>query len=108
VTEIASVHGSSEAEDTPRKVYASVPGNFVRDVLQRGYRLGFVGSGDSHDGHPGLVHLGNSGSGGLAAILADDATREAVHAALCARRVYATNGPRIFLNVTLDGARSAP
>jgi hypothetical protein len=104
VTEIVSVHGSSEAGDTPRRVYAAVEGNFVRDVLQRGHRLGFVGSGDSHDGHPGLVHLGNSGSGGLAAILADDLTRESIHAALRARRVYATNGPRILLQATLDGA----
>jgi hypothetical protein len=104
VTEIASVHGSSEADDTPRKVYDSVPGNFVRDALTRGYRLGFVGSGDSHDGHPGLVQLGNASTGGLAAILSDDLTREGIHAALCARRVYATNGPRIFLNVTLGDA----
>ncbi|HVH16662.1 MAG TPA: DUF3604 domain-containing protein, partial [Myxococcota bacterium] len=33
--------------------------------------------------------------GGLAAILADDLTREGVLAALRARRVYATNGPRM-------------
>ena len=104
VAEIASVHGSSEAEDTPRKVYAPVAGNFVRDVLQRGYRLGFVGSGDTHDGHPGFAQLANSGSGGLAAILSEDLTREGVYAALRARRVYATNGPRIFLGVTLGGA----
>jgi len=103
VTEVASVHGSSEAEDTPRKIYADVPGNFVRDALGRGYRLGFAGSGDTHDGHPGLAQLANSGSGGLAAILADDLTRDAVLAALRDRRVYATNGPRIYLGVTLGG-----
>jgi hypothetical protein len=104
LTEIVSVHGSSEAEDTPRKIYAPVAGHFVRDVLARGYRLGFVGSGDSHDGHPGLAQLANSGSGGLAAILADELTRASVHAALRARRTYATNGPRILLDVRLDDA----
>ena len=100
VTEIASVHGSSEALDSPRPIYSPVPGNFVRDALARGYRLGFVGSGDGHDGHPGLSQLGAS-SGGLAGILAEERTREAVLEALRARRVYATNGPRIVLDARL-------
>jgi len=102
VTEVVSVHGSSEAPDTPGMIYSPVPGNFVRDVLDRGYRLGLVGSGDGHDGHPGLAHLA-SATGGLAAILAEEATREAVLEALRARRVYATNGPRIYLAAELAG-----
>jgi hypothetical protein len=102
VTEIVSVHGSSEAPDTPGIIYDAVPGNSVRDALARGYRLGFVGSGDSHDGHPGLAGLA-SPSAGLAAILAESATREAVLEALRARRVYATNGPRILLRASLGG-----
>ena len=102
VTEVASVHGSSEAPDSPRVIYQPVEGNFARDALDRGYRLGFVGSGDGHDGHPGLSHIA-SPSGGLAAILADELTREGVLEALRARRVYATNGPRILLHVTLGG-----
>jgi hypothetical protein len=96
VTEIVSVHGSSEALDSPIPIYNPVPGNFVRDALDRGYRLGFIGSGDSHDGHPGLPQLA-AASGGLAAILSEERTREGVFAALRARRVYATNGPRILL-----------
>ena len=104
VTEIVSVHGSSEAADSPQRIYRSVPGNFVRDVLDRGQRFGFVGSGDSHDGHPGLAHLG-SPSGGLAAILAKDRTRASILEALRARRVYATNGARILLRTSLSGAR---
>jgi hypothetical protein len=104
VTEIVSLHGSSEAPDAPDEIREPAAGNFVRDVLQRGFRLGFVGSGDSHDGHPGLTSLGNSGGGGLAAILSDDLTRDGVLEALRARRVYATNGLRIFLQVTLNGA----
>jgi hypothetical protein len=101
VTEVVSVHGSSEAEDTPGLIYSAVAGNYVRDALKRGYRLGFVGSGDGHDGHPGLTHLAGP-SGGLAGIFSETLTREAVYDALRARRTYATNGPRIFLSVTLD------
>jgi hypothetical protein len=102
VTEVASVHGSSEALDAPHLIEAPVAGNTVRDALDRGYRLGFVGSGDGHDGHPGLTHVA-SATGGVAAILAEDATREAVLAALRARRTYATNGPRVLLRAELAG-----
>ena len=104
VTEIVSVHGSSEAADSPQAIYSPVEGNFVRDVLDRGFVFGFVGSGDSHDGHPGLAHLA-SGTGGVAAVLADDLTREGVWQALKARRVYATNGPRIVLRFAVGGHR---
>jgi len=104
VTEIASVHGSSESPDTPFPIYDAVAGNWVRDALARGYRLGFVGSGDSHDGHPGLVQLA-SPTGGMAAILAEELTRSAVLEALRARRTYATNGPRILLRAALGGHR---
>jgi hypothetical protein len=100
VTEIVSAHGSSEAPDSPMPIYDPVEGNYVRDALGRGYRFGFIGSGDSHDGHPGLVQLA-AASGGLAAILAEERTRESVLAALRARRVYATNGPRILLRTAL-------
>jgi len=104
VTEIVSVHGSSEALDSPVPIYSPVQGNFVRDLLDRGYRLGFVGSGDSHDGHPGLAHLGGP-TGGLAAILSEDKTREGVLDAMRRRRVYASNGPRILLRVALGSHR---
>ncbi|MDX1383318.1 MAG: CehA/McbA family metallohydrolase [Thermoanaerobaculia bacterium] len=104
VTEIVSVHGSSEAADSPLPIYAPVPGNTVRDVLEAGIRLGLIGSGDSHDGHPGLAHLA-SPSGGVAAILSEDLSREGVLEALRARRVYATNGPRIVLRLAVEGRR---
>jgi hypothetical protein len=81
----------------------TVEGSFVRDALDRGYRLGFVGSSDSHDGHPGCVQEPGRRSCGLAAILSRTATREAILGALRARRTYATSGPRILLRVALDG-----
>ncbi|MEE3330818.1 MAG: CehA/McbA family metallohydrolase [Myxococcota bacterium] len=104
VTEVVSVHGSSEAPDSPRAIYSPVPGNYVRDVLDRGFVLGMIGSGDSHDGHPGLSNIASpSGGNGIAAIFSEDLSREGVLEALRARRVYATNGPRIFLRTLLDG-----
>ncbi len=104
VTEIVSVHGASEAPDAPIPIHRPVAGNFVRDALDRGYRFGFLGSSDGHDGHPGLGHLA-SPSGGLAAIFTEELTREGVYSALMARRVYATNGPRILLRASLGGHR---
>lgn len=101
ITEVVSVHGVSEAADSPAVIYDALPGNFVRDVLARGYQFGFVGSGDSHDGHPGLSQLSSGGTGGLAAVLAEDLTRPAVLDSLRRRRVYATSGPRIYLRVAL-------
>jgi len=102
LTEVASVHGSSEAPDAPASIYAPAPGNFVRDALDLGYRLGFIGSGDSHDGHPGLAHI-ESGHGGIAAVFSEDLTRDGLRRALVDRLAYATNGPRILLDVRLNG-----
>jgi hypothetical protein len=104
LTEIVSIHGSSEAADSPLPIYSAVPGNTVRDALDRGYRLGFIGSGDSHDGHPGADRVGGV-RGGLAAILSEERTRESVLQALRERRVYATNGPRILLRCALGDQR---
>jgi hypothetical protein len=103
ISEIVSVHGSSEAPDSPHPIYSPVEGNFVRDLLDRGERLGFVGSGDSHDGHPGLAHLGSPRFAGLAGIVSESLDRPAILAALGARAAYATNGPRIVLRTTLGG-----
>lgn len=103
VTEVASVHGSSESADSPSSIYNPVEGNFVRDLLNAGFRVGFIGSGDSHDGHPGLAHLANDGGSGLAAILTEELSRDGALEALRARRTYATNGARIWMQVSLDG-----
>ena len=102
VTEVVSVHGSSEAPDLPPIIRKPVAGNFVRDLIERGVQVGFVGGGDGHDGHPGLSAI-TSPSGGLAAILSEELTSDGIYEALKARRVYATNGARIVLRVTLGG-----
>ncbi len=102
VAEIVSIHGSSEAPDSPAVIHEPVAGHFARDALARGYRLGFAGSGDRHDGHPGAFAR-DPAEGGLAAILSEQRTREGVLRALRERRVYATNGARIVLRVALGG-----
>jgi hypothetical protein len=88
--------------DAPGVIYSAVPGHFGRDALDLGYLLGFVGGGDSHDGHPGLTFLA-SNQGGLTAVLDAELDRDSLWGALRARRTYATNGCRTLLFTTLDG-----
>lgn len=105
LVELCSAHGSSEAPDTPQPIESAVEGGWTRAALARGYQLGHAASGDGHDGHPGLAHLGPDYSlGGLTAILADAPERAGVLAALRARRTYATSGPRVLLRFALGSA----
>ena len=112
-----SVHGSSEAMDSPSLIYSPLQGNFIRDVLDKGYEFGFIASGDTHDGHPGLPHLSpyynyrfptetraaQVGTGGLAAVYTEELSREALLGAMRERATYATSGPRALLYATLGG-----
>ncbi|MBB84404.1 MAG: hypothetical protein CL931_11395 [Deltaproteobacteria bacterium] len=102
VTEVASVHGQSESMEMPVPVQGGIPGWFVIDTLRAGFRYGFIGSGDSHDGHPGLPQIAG-GHGGLAGLFVDGLDRAAVKAALRRRQTFATNGIRPFLEVSIDG-----
>lgn len=109
--------------------------DFVRNVLLEGlregarighnpYRLGFIGSTDTHNGTPGHVaphdfpgHVGIADDtphdrlgqgnathdgvinnpGGLAAVWAVENSRDAIFEAIRRRETYATSGPRIRL-----------
>jgi hypothetical protein len=102
LTEISSIHGMSEADDAPLPPYGAIRGNFVRDVLLRGARLGFIGSGDSHDGHPGLAQLATGGQSGLAGIFTDSLDRPGLLEAMRKRRTFATTGIRPWLSVSID------
>jgi hypothetical protein len=82
----------------------------VQDALALGFRLGFVGGTDNHYAQPGSARCPKGGvdfrdrvTGGLTAVLAPALTREAVFAALRARRCYATTGARMILDVRVDG-----
>jgi hypothetical protein len=96
VVEIVSVHGVSERAGAAGGIRQPVPSGMAEAALDRGYRLGFIGGGDTHDGHPGLGSPGMPPPG-LAGIYAEEASRQAVLAALRARRVYATSGCRAIL-----------
>ncbi len=130
-----------QAYPTP---YRADIGDFLRPALRRGleigrqrginpYRLGMIGSTDSHtglasaeednfhgklapDSVPDNKARGTAGEGsasgwdmsasGLAAVWSEDNTREAILEAFRRREVYATTGPRIA--VRFDGGWTGP
>jgi len=96
LVEICSIHGSSEHYGCQSSIGSPVEGAFVYDALNRGYRLGLIGSGDTHDGHPGQRSAG-APTGGIFGVFAPDLTREAVWDALEKRHTYATTGVKIIL-----------
>ena len=111
--EVYSCWGSSEYYgDFPRGVSDRLRTGDLRDAIRRGQRYGVIASSDGHDGHPGnaqspLVkhhHIFHFSGSGRAAVLTHGLTRKEIFDALHARRCYATTGPPIVLQVTLNGA----
>ncbi len=106
-------------------------GYHVQDALAMGCQVGFIASSDSHDGHPGhsLSHTDANHQfqypfswasafmggafrqhhiqpGGLAAVYAEECTREAVFDALAARQCYGiSNVGRMLLDLRINGQR---
>ncbi len=76
---------------------------FGNKYLANGFRVGFVGASDNHVGHPGYSGMTNRQLGGLAAVLADENTADAIFDGLRSRATYATTGERILLDATLNG-----
>ncbi|MCD6406227.1 MAG: CehA/McbA family metallohydrolase, partial [Planctomycetes bacterium] len=113
VVEMYSMHCSSEARGTAINNYETTPskaetGVSAREMLNAGYRLGFIAGSDNHNGAPGLSARPSRFTnlvyrGGVAAVLAPELTREAVFDALYERRCYATTGARIYLDFRLGG-----
>lgn len=101
--EIFSCHGSSEGPGARRRTRAAGRPLFRADfrrrsvsaALLRGYRLGIIASGDTHD-----ARLGEHGK---CAVWARELTREAVWEALWKRRCYGTTRGRIVLWFELGG-----
>lgn len=121
LVEIYSVWGNSEKsadQGNPRPIHPKVlngekKGQHVVDALARGYKTGFIGGGDIHDGRPGddlhslqeqpdiYRYLWREGTMG---VWAKDLTRKEIFKALYDRRVYATSNVRVFLRVEVCGA----
>jgi len=97
LVEISSIHGTSEVYRGRGCIYNPVKGAFVRDALARGYKLGIIGSGDTHDGHPGRRSVGARVTGTLG-VYSRELTREAVWEAFRKRHTFGTSGPKIILN----------
>jgi len=102
VTEMYSIWGAFEYPGNPRPCIGG--GDYtdrtVLDMLLAGYRPGVIGGSDCHAGHPGHTDWLRACKAywcGLAAVYAEELTREAVWEALLARRCYATTGPRIIV-----------
>ena len=111
LVEIYSSWGSSEGEGCERPIIGGsvYEKHSVQYALEKGFRLGFVTGSDSHAGTPGYSHWVfpsdlESYRGGLTCVLADRLDLESVFDALWNRRVYATTGERILLDVSLNGA----
>ena len=101
VTEICSIHGNCEYYGALKGIYNPQENHFVRDALSRGYKLGIIGSGDSHNGHPGRRDSGAL-TAGLMGVYAEELTRESIWKALQERSVYATSGARIIVNFQIN------
>ncbi|MGC9347335.1 MAG: DUF3604 domain-containing protein [Anaerolineae bacterium] len=101
VVEIISMHGCSEADEVPRPFLHSMgPSDHESTMaygLAQGYHFGVIGSTDHHSAHPGSYGHGRTG------LWAEARTREAIWAALNARRTYALTGDRIRPTFTVDG-----
>jgi len=94
VIEIAQARGSFEYEGCPNAYpldndIQRVRGHFIHDGLARGMRWGFVAGGD-HGGRQ------------LTAVFSPHLDRGSIFEAIKARRVYATSGERIFLDVRIN------
>lgn len=107
LAEVFSDWGSSETPHDRYPLPEKELGNFIRDVLAQGHRLGLVGGSDTHLSRPGLNAVPRAGHPyaltALTAVEAPWRTRDDLWKALYDRRCYATSaGRRHLLDFTLD------
>lgn len=111
--EIYSLHGQSEQyaphharsyefnglREADRFVNTSVPGpHYAQDWWMGGRRIGAIASSDDHTGR------GGQREGGLAAVYAEQLTRESLFDSIRARRTYGTTGERILMDFSVNGS----
>ena len=102
VVEIFSEHGNAESDRSPFPYTSHSMGdrytqNTLQWLWQAGAQVGVVASTDDHLGYPGAY------GEGLAAVLADTLTREAIFHAIKARHTYGVSGDRIELDFQING-----
>lgn len=102
VAEIYSEHGNAESDRSDiRYIRHSMGGRSTKSTLQAlwqlGARVGVIASSDDHLGYPGAY------GEGLAAIYADNLSRESILEAVKARRTYGVSKDRIELDFRLNG-----
>lgn len=115
--EIHSVWGNSEIHEDEgnlkpiRTNGGEKKGQHVIDALKRGYRFGFVGGGDIHDGRPGddlhsyqskpeqykLLH-----PQGFTAVKSSCLSRENIYEGIKSCLTYATTSSRIYIDMFLE------
>lgn len=107
--EVYSKWGTSEYFGNPNPVKTEARGGAWHDALAKGARMGCIAGSDEHGPNPGLPGKtavpGNLRyvQPGLCAVLAEELTREAVFAALKAKRCYGTSGARIEVDFRING-----
>lgn len=108
LVEVYSCWGSGVEHADPLWEKSEKPGSGVFNALDRGYRFGFIGCGDSHAGMPGRSFPQDRQwcvmrKSGFTGVYAPELTREAIFDALKARRTYATTGVRMILEFSVNG-----
>lgn len=102
VIEVCSKHGCAMRDHSVFPYYHDMgpldPAHTVTEGLRQGKRFSFVGSTDHHAGFPG------SYGDGLAAVWAQDKSREAIWDALLKGHTYAVTGDRIACRFSLNDA----
>jgi hypothetical protein len=80
---------------------------FLEQALENGYRMGFLGGSDSHNGRPGNdrpgFQLRRYAKSGITGLYTNELSIAGVIEAVRARRCYATTGARMLATVTADG-----
>jgi len=121
LVEVYSIWGNSEMSEEDgntrpiRVMGGEKKSQHVIDALNRGYRFGFIGGGDIHDGRPGdELHIyqqkppdyRNLYRQGITAVFAKNLTRNEIFDALYERRCYATSNIRMILTFSINGVNS--